>query len=172
MKTHSVAQGISSLNWENAHLGKLPNKVFMAIVDNDAYTRSIAKNPFNFKHFIASQVAIHLNGEMPAPPLKLNFADNQYIDGYRSLFATTGRIDMNNSLNITRAYYKSGYCIFVFDTSPSFCHGEPQERKRNGTLRANIEFRAPLPNSINVIIYMKFYNNIFVDKKRRITKDY
>ena len=24
------------------------------------------------------------NGEMPVPPLKFNFADNQYIDGYRS----------------------------------------------------------------------------------------
>ena len=31
------------------------------------------------------------------------------------------------------------------------------------TLRANIEFRAPLPNSINVIMYMEF-DDIFVDK--------
>ena len=56
---------------------------------------------------------------MPAPPLMFNFAYNQYIDGYRSLFATTGRIDMENGLDITRADYKSGYCIFGFDTSPS-----------------------------------------------------
>ena len=43
---------------------------------------------------------------MPAPPLKLNFADNQYIDRYRSLFATAGRIDMENGLDITGADYK------------------------------------------------------------------
>ena len=48
----------------------------------------------------------------------------------------------------------------------------PQERKRNGTVRANIEFRTPLPNSINVIVYMEFDNNIFKDKTRYITKDY
>ena len=90
IKTHSVAQGISSLNWENAHVVQLPNKVFMTLVDNDTYTRSIAKNPFNFKNFSASQVAIYLNGEMPAVPLKLSFVDNQYIDRYRSLFATAG----------------------------------------------------------------------------------
>ena len=79
---------------------------------------------------------------------------------------------MDNGLNITREDYKSSYYIFVFDTSLSFCHGEPQERKRNGTLR--VEFRAPLPNSINVIMYMEFGSNIFVDKKdesRKITKD-
>ena len=28
MKTHSVAQGISSLNWENAHMDQLPNSVY------------------------------------------------------------------------------------------------------------------------------------------------
>ena len=28
MKTHSVAQGISSLNWVNTHLGQLPNSVY------------------------------------------------------------------------------------------------------------------------------------------------
>ena len=170
IKTPSLAQGISSLNWENNHVGQLPNRVFMAMVDNDAYTGSIAKDPFNFKHFSACQVAIYLNGEMPAPPL--NFVDNQYIDRYRSLFATAGQIDMDNGLDITRADYKSGYCIFGFDTSPSLCHGELQERKINGTLRVYVEFRAPLPNSINVIMYMEFDNTIFVDKTRQITKDY
>ena len=42
-------EGISSLNWENAHVGQLPNRAFMHIVDNHAYTGSIAKNPFKFK---------------------------------------------------------------------------------------------------------------------------
>ena len=143
----------------------------MALVDNNAYRGSIAKNPFNSKHFNASQVGIYLNVEMPGPPLKLSFTDNQYINGYRSLFATAGRIDMDDGSDITKVDYKSGYCIFECDTSLTLCHGEPQERKRSGTLRANIEFRTPLPNSI-VIMYMEFDINIFVDKTRHITKDY
>ena len=80
-------------------------------------------NPFNFKHFNASQVGIYLN------PLKLNFTDNQYIDEHRGFFATSGRKDMDNGLDIMRVDYKPGYCILGFDTSPIFCHGEPQERK-------------------------------------------
>ena len=54
MKTHSLGQRISSLNWENAYVGQLPDRVFIAMMNNDAYTGSIAKNPFNFKHFKAS----------------------------------------------------------------------------------------------------------------------
>ena len=63
---------------------------------------------------------------------------------------------MDNGLDIMRADNKSGYCIYGFDTSISLCHGEPQERKRNRVLSVNIEFKAPLPNSINVIMYMEF----------------
>ena len=48
---------------------------------------------------------------MPGLALKVNFTDNQYIDGYRSLFATGGRIDMDNGLDITTADYKS---VIVF----------------------------------------------------------
>ena len=59
-----------------------------------------------------------------------------------------------------------------FITSSSLYHGEPQERIINGTLRANIEFRAPLLNSIYVIMYMEFDNSIFVDKTKQITEDY
>ena len=100
------------------------------------------------------------------------FADNQHIDGYRSSFATAGSIDMDNGLNIARAEYKSPYCIFGFSTSPPLCHGKPQERKKNGILGANIDFKAPLLNSIIFIMYMEFYKNIFVNKTRCITKDY
>ena len=59
-----------------------------------------------------------------------------------------------------------------FITSSSLCHGEPQERIKNGTLRAIVEFRVPLPNSTYVIMYMEFDNSIFVDKTKQITEDY
>ena len=53
----------------------------------------------------------------------------QYVDGYRSLFATAGRIDTDNGLDIKRADYKSGYCIFGFDTFPLFAMGSLKNRK-------------------------------------------
>ena len=32
---------------------------------------------------------------------------------------------MDNGLDITRVGYKSGYCIFPFNTSPTLCHEDP-----------------------------------------------
>ena len=68
---------------------------------------------------------------MPVPLSKNDFADNQFINGYQSLFATAWRIDVNNGLDITSGDYKFVCCILGFDTSPSLCHGEPQKREKN-----------------------------------------
>ena len=54
--------------------------------------------------------------------------------------------------------------VFLDSKNLSLCHGKPQKREKMTTLQANIEFRASLPNSINVIMYMEFDDNIFVDK--------
>ena len=76
---------------------------------------------------------------------------------------------MDDGFDIKRVDYKSGCFIFGFDTFPILSLGEPQKRKRNGTLQAKVR---ALSNSLNVIMYMKVDNNIFVDKARDIEKDY
>ena len=37
----------------------------------------LQNNPFNFKHFSASQMAIYLNWDVSVPSLELNFVDKQ-----------------------------------------------------------------------------------------------
>ena len=130
MKTHSFAQGISSFNWENAHVGQLPHECWWLW-----WKRMHAQEVLQGIHS-NSNVSAYLKSRSilmrKCFPLKLNFADNQYIDGYRSLFATAGETDMNNGLDITRADNKSGYY------SLPLCQWGLQERIRNGTLRVNI----------------------------------
>ena len=74
-------------------------------------------------------MVIYLDWGSACPPLKLKFADSQYIGGYRNLFARTGQIDTDNGLDYMKADYKSGYCIFRFYTSLSLCHGKPQKKE-------------------------------------------
>ena len=67
-------------DWENAHVDQLPNRVFMTMVENDVYAEIIAKSPFNFKHFSASQVVIFLNEEMRAPSSSALLVINTLMD--------------------------------------------------------------------------------------------
>ena len=51
VKTYSVAAGLTFLNWDNAFQGQIPNRIFVAMVDNASFTGPHEKNPYNFKHF-------------------------------------------------------------------------------------------------------------------------
>ena len=92
IKTYSVAAGLTSLNWDNTFQGQIPNRIFIGMVDNVSFTGQYDKNPYNFKHYNISSIAIYVNGEsLPASPIKCNFNNNYYLNGYLSLFAATGK---------------------------------------------------------------------------------
>ena len=92
VKTHSITAGLTSLSWYNLILGQLPNRIFLGMVDNDSYTGYYKKNSFNFKHFDVREVAVYVNGKTLSQPLKLNFEDGEYLEGYPSLFKNTGKM--------------------------------------------------------------------------------
>ena len=124
IKTHSVAQGLSSLNWENAILGQIPNRVFAAMTENATFTGSYVKNPFLFKHNYLTSIAAYVNCKsIPANPIVLNFQNEDFLDGYRSIFTTTGKTNRDEGKGITRNEYKDGFSLFGFDMGPVLCVG-------------------------------------------------
>ena len=138
IKTYSVAAGLTSLNWDNAFQGQIPNLIFIGMVDNVSFTGQYDKNPYNFKHCNISSIAIYVNGES-AYPIKCNFNKNYYLNGYLSLFAATGKFARDEGLDISRRDYKNGYTLFGFDISPASCNGGHQELIKRGTIHISIE---------------------------------
>ena len=120
IKTHSVAQGLSSLNWENAILGQIPNRAFVAMTENVAFTGSYTKNPFLFKHNHLTSAGAYVNDKsIPANPITLNIQSGDFLDCDRSLFTTTRKINRDEEIGITRNEYKDGFSLFDFDLSPA-----------------------------------------------------
>ncbi|XP_066911110.1 uncharacterized protein F54H12.2-like [Clytia hemisphaerica] len=172
VKTHSIAAGLTSLNWDNLILGQLSNRIFLGMIDNDSYTGNYKKNPFNFKHFDVRDVAVYVNGKTLSHPMKLNFTDGEYLEGYRSLFTATGKINRDEGMGISRRDYPNGYSLFGFDLSAALCNGPHQEPTQEGSLRITLEFARALPNTISVIVYAEFDNLIKVNKVRNVLKDF
>ena len=83
IKAQSVAQVLSSLNWENAILGQIPNRVFVAMTKNGAFTGSYTKNPFLSKHNHLTSAAAYINGKsIPAYLIALNLQSGDFLDSY------------------------------------------------------------------------------------------
>ena len=154
IKTQSVAQGLSSLNWKNDILGQIPDRSFVATTENAAFTGSYTKNPFLFKHNHLTSGGAYVNAKsIPANPITLNIQNGDFLDCDRSQFTTTRKINCDEGIGITRNEYKDGFSLFGFDLSPALCVGGHQEFKRCGNLRLSLEFGQPLETSTTTILY-------------------
>ena len=83
------------------------------------YTQKILST---FKNYNVRKVAALINGEsLPGQPIKTDFQNDIYIEGYRSLFAASGKLNRDEAIDITREDYKGGYSLFgcLLYTSPS-----------------------------------------------------
>lgn len=173
-KTFTIPRG--NLDWthENIFQGQSPTRVVIGCLDNDAFNGSFAKNCYNFKHYSMTSIKLFIDGQQQnIKPIKINFDQNQYIMGYMSLFAGTGKQFNNEGIDIKRDDYDKGYTLFAFDLtsdqSPDDAHFS---LIKNGSVRCEINFAVPLPNTINVIAWAEFENIIEIDKNRNVLFDY
>ncbi len=159
---------------DNIFMGQTPHRIVIGLVGNTAFNGSIAHNPFNFDHHNLNFLSLYLNGEqIPTKPLQPDYANGLYIRSYNSLFSGTGIHYNNDGNDITRANYGQGYTLYAFDLTPDLAgtlttHWSPL---RQGSLRVELGFNAPLANAVNCIIYGEFHSLIQVDKARNVSLD-
>ena len=175
-KVLSIPRGFSSFNPDNISLGHIPKRIVLVLVDTQAYNGTYSTNPFNFKHHNLTQVGVYVDGEqIPRKPLFLNFDEargQNVIAGYQSLFSGTGKLSQDAGNQISRSDYGSGYTAFCFDLSPDHCSGDHFELIKQGNLRAELHFKEPLANTVNLIVYAEFQNVIEIDGNRNVLFDY
>jgi hypothetical protein len=173
VKTLTLSTGISSFVQDNISHGNSPIRVVIGFVDSDAYSGTLNKNPFNFKHFNLAKIALSLDGEeIPSPPIEMNFNDEKYILGYNSLYNGVDKFVSYSGNNINRDEYSKGYTLFAFDLTADMCNGSHFNLNRNGNLRLSLEWRNPLPNVVTCIIYMEYQNLIEINRNRQVICDF
>lgn len=169
-KALSIPRGNMSFSPDDVFLGQIPKRITIGLVENAAFNGAFDKNPFNFKHFKATQVGVFVNGEsVPSKALQLNFEKDQYMAGYMSLFTGTGILYHNQGNEITRSDYPKGYTLYAFDLSPDLSAGPHVSSIKQGNLRISFQFAEGLPSTVNCIIYAEFDAHIEIDENRNVT---
>jgi hypothetical protein len=152
--------------------GKIPKYIIMLMVANTAMNGDYTKNPYNFKHFNVSYV--HLTKDRdnaPFPPFEPNFANDNVLQEYISLFQSNGVLGKNTVLPISYDEFKSGYTNFQWnltdDGKGSNSTGDPR-----GNLKIEVKFSEPLPEAINVMLYGIMDSNVMVYLDDVVEMDY
>ena len=169
-KSISIPQGNRMFHQDDVFLGFIPKRLFIGFVENAAFAGDFKKNPFNFKHFKATQVGVYVNGEAtPMKALQLNFEKKKYLEGYMSLFHGTGTLFHDVGNQITREDYDKGYTLYGFDLSPDLAVGPHVSPIKQGNLRVEAHFAEGLPTTVNCILYAEFDSLIEIDSNRNVT---
>ena len=178
VRSLTIDQGVTSKNIENVVVnGKIPRRVYIGFVGNDAYSGSMTTNPFKFENFGINSIQGFVNGEpISQRAYTPDFALDLYLREYLNLLKVSDQFDNNAQMYITKERFKENFTLFAFDLSQDFSHGYNSvgyvNLPKEGMLRFEIKFAAATPKLINAIIYCEFDSQISIPEDRKAVMDY
>lgn len=173
VKAVTVPSGLQGKMLDNIYIGQMPKRVIVGMVSAAAFNSDATLNPFNFKHYNHNYVALSGDAHTQISPIKSDFAKEQYLAAYLSLFTSSGVFFSDTGNSITRAAYSKGFSRLGFDLTEDLSASDNHlSVPRQGSLRLDLQFATPLPEAIAVIIYAEFDNIIEIDRDRNIFIDY
>ena len=159
IKTTSIAIGQYGLSVDDLFQGFVPNKLIVGLISSAAYTGDYGKNPFYFQPYDCSSLGLYIDGQSyPSQPLQPNYKADQFMDCYRTL------THFRKDINVSRADYKKGYCLYVLDVDPHYSFST----KRRGHCRLELKFAKPLPESVTLIMYATFPEILHINQARAV----
>ena len=143
---------------------QLPEQIIIGIVEETAHRGDIEKNPFNFKDFGLREASIVVNGvHEPSEPYKLDITSGDKADLYASFLENTGVSTDDREFGISMTDYYGGNLLLVWDRSPDKCNRFHRHEMDSGSIDVNLKIRAPLDNTVTVIIYATYSTDIHID---------
>ena len=171
--TFTIPQGNRSINKDGVVLGQLPRRLVVGLVSNRAFNGDVSVSPFQFQDYNLNYLALHLDGEQyPSKPLTPNYAGDQFLRAYMTLFEGTGMLHADRGHGIDRSNYKNGYVLYAFDLTPDMAEGGHVDPIKHGTLRMDLHFKDALAQTVNVIVYAEYDNVIQIDRARNVILDF
>jgi len=174
LKTITIPVGLQDKSISNLHLGQIPKRIIVGFVTNQSFNGNYQRNPFNFQHFNLNYLCLYVDSQqIPAQPLTPDFTNNLHIDAYNTLFSGTGIHWKDEGNDITYTEYPQGFALFAFDLSQDLSASENHwNLQRQGVVRLELKFAAPLASAINCIVLSEFNNLIEIDKNRNVVVDF
>jgi hypothetical protein len=120
-----------------------------------------------------TQLRLYLDGQpQTISPIEVDFANNQYIRGFLSIFSGTNKLGKDEGIDINRSEYAQGYTIVAWDLTPDMAERDHLNLNKEGTVRLDCKFRNALPVTINVIVYAEFESILELDRNKNVLCDY
>ena len=169
-----IPQGTVHLSKANVTQGQLPRRVTVGIVSGEAERGVCDQNPFNFHHWNMTSLQLSVGGTPhPVQPMKFDFATNQHLEGFMSLFIGTGQYGSDEGNMLSRDEYGKGFTLCCFNLTPDLDYEDDHySSTKTGNLDVSVSFQQGAPQPLTMIVLAEFDNTIEVDRYRQVFLDY
>ena len=89
-----------------------------------------------------------------------------------SLFSGTGKENQDEGNDIASEDYPNGYALYAFDLSPDIAEEGHFNLAKQGTVHFELKFGISIPNTVTVVAFAEFENDIEIDRSRNIVYDF
>ena len=168
IKTYTKPKGDFDLSNHNLfQSSKLPERVYVMMVEQDSFNGNVKKNPYNFQLFDFKEASLVVNN-VCEPSNGYKYGPNETIeDLYIDFLENTGTSPYEmDSVWITKHEYRYGYFILAWDRSPTKDNGLYNHKTEGGTMGIRLTTSKPLKENVMVIVYASYTDTLqFVDDK-------
>ncbi|XP_067129944.1 uncharacterized protein F54H12.2-like [Centruroides vittatus] len=106
IKVFTLNKSILSSNIANAITGRIPKRIIIKLVRNDAFNGQLYLNPFNFENFDLNYISVIKDSILiPSTPYTPDFDEKSYARSYATLFKEMGEIPYGKYANILYSDY-------------------------------------------------------------------
>lgn len=139
MTSFHLSQVTSNQTLNNVYSGKLPKRIVVGVVADDAVRGTITTNPFNFAKHAIKRFAVFVNSkEIVQSPLQFDTGFTKaYLELYKTVVAENYPIkEVGISLD---QYNAGGYNLYAFDLTPDSCPTDHCSADSTGVIRFEVE---------------------------------
>jgi len=174
IRTYSIPSGYTKWEEDNVFLGKLPDRVILALVHSDAFNGDVTRYPFCFERFRLTHIRQMVNGEeYPYRTLEWSNESNNKDStddlGYERFLQAMGAYREDKDPMIQPEDWGEGKncTLFLFNNVPSGYPDDPKNRnpQQTGNVRYELTFGSATSNNITVIVWSEYENIIEINNQ-------
>lgn len=159
---------------QNVFANFIPRRLVIALVNNRGYVGDFARSPFDFKSYNLREISVNAGGvNYPMCPYNARF-DNDQDPHIMRLFtqmhqSTSLLPHSTNGIDFER--FCDGWTFFVLQLTASGDDSEGFELLREGVTTVRLQFNAPLPEPVTMLVLGEFDSLLQIDRNRVAISD-
>ena len=174
INTFTVTKGVREFIKDRLFPSQTPKMLVIGLLEHDAFNGNVKKNPFNFQHFDLNKIGIYRDGELvPGQIFTPDYDSDRYMRAYTNTMSVMNYYNTDDSNGLTIEHFKDGYNLYAFDLTPDAqCNAPYRSITYNSSLRLEVNFAKPLPNTINVLLFAVFDSKLEITALRDVILSY